>query len=71
MGTTRGKTSAAERVFGKVPFGWTDGRTGKANYRIITNGQTERGSERERELRTLLLKDKDFRHLPIFTICPC
>ena len=27
--------------------------------------------ERERELRTLLHKDSDFRQLPILTICPC
>ena len=39
-------------------------------------GRERGGGERERErenseLRTLLLKDKDFRHLPILTICPC
>ena len=38
-------------------------------------GESERGrraSERENsELRTLLLKDRDFRQLPILTICPC
>ncbi|WP_419583879.1 hypothetical protein, partial [Thiolapillus sp.] len=40
-------------------------------------GDNSSGAERERErtqnseLRTLLLKDKDFRHLPILTICPC
>ena len=34
-------------------------------------GGEERGRERERELRTLLLKDRDFRRLPILTICPC
>ena len=28
-------------------------------------------TERERELRTLLLKDIYYRRLPILTICPC
>ena len=31
----------------------------------------ERGGGRERELRTLLHRDQDFRHFCIFTICTC
>ena len=35
------------------------------------HAKREREMKRDRELRTLLPMDRDFRHLPILTICPC
>ena len=35
------------------------------------HAKRKREMKRDRELRTLLPMDRDFRHLPILTICPC